>query len=137
MNVTGPVKSEVAAYSTRVAGNRHPSLVCTMRTCYMILMRIIAQGNLTAYGAKHSDADTPLRQWINRTRAASWKTAAEVHAAFPKAKVLNGERVRFQVAGGNYRLIVAFDFERGIAFVKFIGTHAEYDRVDALTVSLF
>ena len=52
-------------------------------------------------------------------------------------KVLNSERVRFEVAGGNYRLVAAFDFRRQIAFVKFIGTHAEYDRIDALTVSQF
>ncbi len=55
----------------------------------------------------------------------------------PKCKALNRERVKFEVAGGNYRLVVAFDFRRQAAFVKFIGTHAEYDRVDALTVSLF
>ena len=52
-------------------------------------------------------------------------------------KVLNSERVRFEVAGGNYRLVAAFDFRRQIAFVKFIGTHAEYDRIDALKVSQF
>ena len=55
----------------------------------------------------------------------------------PKAKVLNRERVRFEVAGGNYRLVAAFDFRRQIAFAKFIGTHAEYDRIDALKVSQF
>jgi mRNA interferase HigB len=52
-------------------------------------------------------------------------------------KVLNHERVRFEVAGGNYRLVAAFDFRRQIAFIKFVGTHAEYDRVDASTVSQF
>ena len=62
---------------------------------------------------------------------------ADVQAAFPKAKALNGERARFEVAGGNYRLIVAFNFRAGIAFIKFLGTHAEYDRIDALTVSIF
>ena len=59
----------------------------------------------------------------------------DVQRAAPKSKVLNRERVRFEVAGGNYRLVVAFDFRRQAAFVKFIGTHAEYDRIDALTVS--
>jgi mRNA interferase HigB len=59
----------------------------------------------------------------------------EVQRAAPKSKVLNRERVRFEVAGGDYRLVVAFDFRRQVAFVKFIGTHAEYDRIDALTVS--
>jgi mRNA interferase HigB len=51
--------------------------------------------------------------------------------------VLNRERVRFEVTGGHYRLVAAFDFRRQIAFVKFIGTHAEYDRIDALTISQF
>ena len=61
----------------------------------------------------------------------------DVRLAAPNAKILNGERARFEIAGGNFRMIVALDFARGIAFVKFIGTHAEYDRVDALTVSQF
>ena len=61
----------------------------------------------------------------------------EVRLAAPNAKILNGERARFEIAGGNFRMIVALDFGRGIAFVKFIGTHAEYDSVDALTVALF
>ncbi len=61
----------------------------------------------------------------------------DVQKAAPRCKALNGERVRFEVAGGNYRLVVAFDFRRQAAFIKFIGAHAEYDRVDARTVSLF
>ena len=75
--------------------------------------------------------------WPRVAKAATWQNAAEVQAAFFKAKALNGERVRFEIAGGDFRLIVAFDFPRQIAFVKFIGTHAEYDEIDALTVSLF
>lgn len=61
----------------------------------------------------------------------------DIQAAFPKSVVLNGERVRFEVAGGNYRMIVAFDFTRRALYIKFLGTHAEYDRIDALTVSQF
>lgn len=61
----------------------------------------------------------------------------DVVAAYPTAKVLNGERARFEIRGGSYRLIVAFYFPHQIAFVKFIGTHAEYDAVDALTVDQF
>ena len=75
--------------------------------------------------------------WMSVAKAATWRSANEVQASFSKAKVLNGERVRFEVAGGDYRMVVAFDFLRGIAFVKFVGTHAEYDRIDALTVSVF
>lgn len=98
-------------------------------------MRIIARSTLVAFGERHPGARPSLAHWQNVTRAADWANAADVQAAFSKAKALNGERVRFEVAGGDFRMIVAFDFQRAIAFVKFVGTHAEYDRIDALTVS--
>jgi mRNA interferase HigB len=79
----------------------------------------------------------PLERWNTIVRSAEWTSIDDVRRAVPKAKVLNGERARFEVAGGSFRLIVAFDFRRQVAFVKFVGTHAEYDRVDALTVSQF
>jgi mRNA interferase HigB len=100
-------------------------------------MRIIARSTLATFWEVHPETRASLTHWLAVTKAATWSGAAEVQAAFTKAKVLNGERVRFEVAGGDYRLIVAFDFKRGIAFVKFAGSHAEYDRVDALTVSVF
>jgi mRNA interferase HigB len=73
----------------------------------------------------------------NLVKSAKWNSMEDVRSAAPNAKILNGERARFEIAGGNFRMIVAFDFGRSIAFIKFIGTHAEYDRVDALTVSQF
>jgi len=85
----------------------------------------------------HSAAASERQRWHTIVRAAQWTSTDEVRKAAPKAKVLNRERVRFEVAGGNYRLVTAFDFRRQIAFVKFIGTHAEYDRIDALKVSQF
>lgn len=98
-------------------------------------MRVIAWNTLAAFAARHPRSRASLDHWYRLAKAASWASVAEVAGGFSKAKVLNGERVRFEIAGGNYRLIVAFDFIRQIAFVKFVGTHAEYDRVDALTVS--
>jgi mRNA-degrading endonuclease HigB of HigAB toxin-antitoxin module len=65
------------------------------------------------------------------------RTMDDIRRAAPKAKVLNRDRARFEVAGGSYRLIASFDFRRQIVFVKFIGTHAEYDAIDALTVARF
>ena len=70
--------------------------------------------------------------WLEAPNGIRWTTCDS-----PLRIILNGERARFEIAGGNLRMIVAFDFGREIAFVKFIGTHAEYDRVDALTVALF
>lgn len=100
-------------------------------------MRIIARSTLVAFWAKHPETVVPLERWINLVRAADWSSMDEVRQAAPKARILNAERARFEVAGGNYRLIVAFDFRRQAAYVKFLGTHAEYDHVDALTVSQF
>ena len=100
-------------------------------------MRIIARNTVMAFWERHSATKASLLHWLQVVMAADWQNVGEVQAAFSKAKVLNGERVRFEVAGGDYRLIAAFDFRRSIAFVKFIGTHAEYDRIDALSVNLF
>jgi mRNA interferase HigB len=61
----------------------------------------------------------------------------DIRQVAPNAKILNRDRARFEVAGANYRLIAAFNFRRQVVFVKFIGTHAEYDAVDALTVAQF
>lgn len=100
-------------------------------------MRIIARDTLVAFGEKHPAARASLTHWQSVAKAAGWARVADVQAAFSKAKALNRERVRFEVAGGDFRMVVAFDFRRAIAFVKFIGTHAEYDKVDALTVSKY
>lgn len=100
-------------------------------------MRIIARSTLVAFGERHPETRVPLEYWEQVAKTARWASIADVLATFSKAKALNGERVRFEIHGGDYRLIVAFNFSLAIAFVKFIGSHAEYDRIDALTVSLF
>lgn len=100
-------------------------------------MRIVARNTLVAYWNRHPETKEALVHWFNIAKAARWASMDEVHMSFPKAKVLNAERVRFEIHGGDYRMIAAFDFRRQTIFVKFIGTHAEYDRIDAFTVSLF
>ena len=100
-------------------------------------MRVIARSTLHGFWGKHHEARVPLERWYRLVRAAHWTSTDEVSRAAPKCKVLNGERVRFEVAGGNYRLIAAFDFHRQVAFVKFIGSHADYDRIDPFTIAQF
>ena len=100
-------------------------------------MRVIARNVLVSFWGEHPEAKVSLERWYAIVRAAQWTSTDEVQKAAPNAKALNRERVRFEVAGGNYRLVVGFDFRRQIAFVKFIGTHADYDRIDALKVSQF
>jgi mRNA interferase HigB len=100
-------------------------------------MRLIAKSTLVEFYAVHPETKSAIERWHSLVKNGTWNSSAEIQAAFSNAVVLNGERVRFEIAGGNYRLIAAFDFKRRVAFVKFLGTHAEYDKVDALTVSMF
>lgn len=100
-------------------------------------MRIIADSNLKAFAAGHPAAKASLERWTAVMSEAEFNTPAEVVAVFSASKVVSHDRVRFEIAGGAYRLIAAFKFKNQIAFVKFIGTHAEYDGVDAATVSQF
>jgi mRNA interferase HigB len=100
-------------------------------------MRVIARRTLIDFWCKHPETKVALQRWHTLVKAARWRSMDEVQGAAPKCKLLNSERIRFEVAGGNYCMVVGFDFRRQAAFVKFIGTHAEYDRIDALTVSQF
>jgi mRNA interferase HigB len=100
-------------------------------------MRVVARRVLIAFSDDHPETKVPLDRWYRLAKAAHWASTNDVQKAAPKAKVLNRERVRFEVAGGNYRLVVSFDFRRQIAFVKFIGTHVEYDSIDALSVAQY
>jgi len=99
-------------------------------------MRIIAWSTLAAFAERHPAARPALIHWRSVVRAATWRSMDDVAASFSKARPLNADRIRFEFGAG-YRLIAAVDFGRGILFVKFVGTHAEYDRIDALTVSAF
>lgn len=100
-------------------------------------MRIVAQKTLQDYWTKHPQTEAALRLWLEVAKGAEWASMGDVQARWSKAKILNGERVRFEVAGGDHRLIVAIQFKAQILWIKFVGTHAKYDRIDALTVDEF
>lgn len=97
-------------------------------------MNVIECSTLAAFWRRHPETEQPLKEWFRIVRSSQWQQPKDVLRLFPKAKVLNAERIRFEICGGNYRLVVAFKWSAGIAFVKFIGTHSAYDRIDALTV---
>jgi mRNA interferase HigB len=112
-------------------GNAAPKpLVPVLGTCYAVQCASSLETCSSLSGKSNPETKVSLLRW-HKTKAAQWASTDDVQSTVPKAKVLNRERVRFEVAGGNYRLVVAFDFRRQIAFVKFIGTHAQYDSIDA------
>lgn len=100
-------------------------------------MNIIKRSTLIEFSRKHPETEQPLKAWFHMAKKAEWKNAAEVKRTYNKASVINSERVVFDISGGNYRLVVAFKFSAKIAFIKFIGTHAEYDRINAATVDRY
>jgi mRNA interferase HigB len=99
-------------------------------------VHVISFTNLRRFGEALPDAMPSLRRWFVLARRTSFTTMDDVVRMFAGAKALNGERARFAIHGGAYRLVIAFEFEQQVAYVKFIGTHADYDKIDALTVSL-
>ena len=100
-------------------------------------MNVIARKNLEAYRIRHPETEQPLRAWLMAAKTRNWTSMNAVLGTFSKAGPITAERCVFDICGGNYRLIVAFKFSARVAFIKFIGTHAHYDRVSAATVSEF
>src|SRR5260370_41893555 len=80
------------------------------------------------------DGDQPLRTWVPIARAADWSNPADVKRMFRSADILPNDRVVFNIGGNKYRLIAAVHYRGKRIFVRFIGTHAEYDRGDAKTI---
>jgi mRNA interferase HigB len=93
-------------------------------------MIVVARQTLIDFWGKYPKSKALLQHWLNVTKAADWKSIPSVVGTFSKVKGLNSERARFEVASDEYRMIVAFDFRRQIAFIKFIGTRDQYVKVD-------
>lgn len=97
-------------------------------------MRIIAVRTLREFWRRHPDAEVPLRAWYAVARRAVWSRPAEIKADYRSASVIAGNRVVFNIKGNDYRLVLAVHYNRGLMFVRFIGTHREYDRIDAAEI---
>jgi mRNA interferase HigB len=99
-------------------------------------MRIISVATLKAFWEvpEHGDAEQPLRTWVRVVRAASWTEPMAIKRLFNSADVLGDGRIVFDIGGNKYRLIAWINFHYGVVYVRFIGTHREYDRIDARTI---
>jgi mRNA interferase HigB len=103
-------------------------------------MRIIARRTLREFVeslAGHKDRPAlkaALDAWFDEVKKARWKNTAEVKRSYATASIVTAERIVFNVKGNAYRLVVAVDFEKGIVWIKWIGTHKDYDRIDVTEV---
>lgn len=97
-------------------------------------MRIISRKTLLDFWTRHVDAEQALTAWHFEVKHATWRCPADVVARFPYVSVLPNDRLVFNIKGNAYRLVVAVNYGTGIVYVRFVGAHAEYDRVDAETI---
>lgn len=99
-------------------------------------MRVIAIRNLRDFWEQHPGAKGSLEAWIDEVKHAQWESAHDIKARYPRASILGNKRIVFDIKGNDYRLIVSVAYRHGAVYIKFIGTHAEYDKVDAETVEM-
>ena len=99
-------------------------------------VRIIAFSTLRTYYEEHADAETPLRDWYNDVSDAEWQTPNDVTRYASSVSLLSHERACFNIKGNRYRLIVLINYAKRKVYIKWVGTHAEYNKIDAETVQL-
>jgi mRNA interferase HigB len=94
-------------------------------------MRVIAKKTLRDFWQKHADSAEQLKTWYKEASKANWKSPFDIKAEYANASILKSGRVIFNICGNKYRLIVEINYIRQWVFIRFIGTHTEYDKVDA------
>lgn len=94
-------------------------------------LRVIANKILQAFWEKHSDCEQQLKAWYYEAEKAAWKNLNELKTEYPSAIILEENRICFNIKGNNYRLIVKINFSYQMMWIRFIRTHAEYNKIDA------
>lgn len=94
-------------------------------------MRVIAKKILREFWEKHNDAEDQLKTWFKEASKANWNKPNDIKAEYAKASILRQNRVIFNICGNKYRLIVEINYARQWIFIRFIGTHTEYDKINA------
>ncbi|MDB5157481.1 MAG: hypothetical protein JWR50_2188 [Mucilaginibacter sp.] len=101
--------------------------------CYIChdTMRVIAKSTLRDFWEKHADCEQQLKSWYQEANQANWANANAIKSEYPSASILQNNRIVFNIKGNNYRLIVRINYAYQMIWIRFIGTHAEYDKIDA------
>jgi len=98
------------------------------------MKRIIAKSTLRLFWEKYADSEQYLKTWYDTAKNANWHSPNQEKESYIHASVLKNGRVVFNIKGNAYRLVVKFNYERQWAYIRFVGTHAEYDKIDANTI---
>ena len=94
-------------------------------------MRIIKHKTLKDYYALHPETKGALDTWYHEVKKEIWRNPEDVRIHFPKARTIPGNRIIFNILRNKYRLVVKAEYLTGLVFIRFIGTHKEYDRINA------
>ena len=105
-----------------------------METAYIDSMRVISRKMIKEFWEIHPDAEQQLRAWYTKTKFAKWKTSSDIKSDYRNASFVANNRVVFNIKGNNYRLIAAINYEFGIVYIRFVGTHNDYDKIDATLI---
>ena len=97
-------------------------------------MRTISRKKLNPFWKEHRAVEKALRAWFHEAKVARWKNFNEIKKQYPSADVLPNNRVIFDIKGNHYRLVVKIHYNTGVVFIRFVGTHKEYDRIDPNTI---
>jgi mRNA interferase HigB len=97
-------------------------------------MRVISKKKLTEYWIVHPDTKFALSEWYAWTRKTSWKSSQDIKSRYASASFLASNRVVFNIRGNRHRLVVIVAYKKGVVYIRFVGTHSEYNRIDALTI---
>jgi len=98
------------------------------------MYRIIAKKALRIFWEKHANSEQYLKTWYETTRISDWHSPKDVKKVYANASILSNNRVVFNIKGNTFRLIIKFNYKRQWSFIRFIGTHAEYDKINAETI---
>ena len=99
-------------------------------------MRIISKKTLREFWKRHPDAEAPLVAWCKEVEKEDWDTLTSVTQRYPRSSTVGDNRAVFRIKGNRYRMVVWINYRRRAVYVKWLGTHAEYNRIDAKTVGL-
>jgi mRNA interferase HigB len=97
-------------------------------------MRVISRKKLREFWEQHPDTRQALQTWYTDTKQADWKTPADIKSVYRNASFVANNRVVFNIQGNKYRLVVAIQYQYGIVYIRFIGTHQEYDKIDVTKI---
>jgi mRNA interferase HigB len=97
-------------------------------------MRIIALKTLRLFWEQHPDAQQALQAWYRDAKRAAWKTPADIRNVYRNASIVGNNRVVFNIWGNQYRLVVAVNYTSSILYIRFIGTHQDYNKIDVTTI---